>query len=88
MLLLDGVDVAVVHIGVEIGTFDDDVVLALNYTAVLKVSFALRGRFLTHFFNCCVAVDRKVTHNVPFDAADDKIDAAAESPIEKPHRLR
>ena len=43
LLLLDGADVAVVHIGVEIGTFDDDVVFALNYTAVLKVSFALRG---------------------------------------------
>ena len=62
------------HIGVEIGTFDDDVVLALNYMAVLKVSFALRGRFFTHFFNCCVAVDRTVTHNVLLDAVGDKIE--------------
>ena len=62
------------HIGVEIGTFDHDVVLALNYTAVLKVSFALRGRVFAHLFNCWVAVDRMTTHNVTLDAVGDKVE--------------
>ena len=62
------------HIGVEIGIFDHDVVLALNYTVFLKVSFALRGRVFSHLFNCCVAVNSTVTHNVPFDAVGDKVE--------------
>ena len=62
------------HIRVEIGTFDHDVVLALNYAAVFKVSFAPRGSVLAHLFNCYVAVDCIITHNVPLDTVGDKVE--------------
>ena len=36
------------YIGVEIGTFDHDVVLALNYTVVFKVSFVPERSVSSH----------------------------------------
>ena len=45
------------YISVEIGTFDNDLVVDLNYIDVFRDSFALRGRDFTHFFICCFAVD-------------------------------
>ena len=64
------------HIGVEIGTLDHDAILALNYMAVLKVSFALISCLITHFFNCYIVVDRSATRNVPPDAFGDKLECS------------
>ena len=70
-------------IGVEIGIFDHDVILALNYMAVLKVSFALISCLITLFFNFYIVVDRSATHDVPPDAFGDKLYCSYGVPMKK-----
>ncbi len=59
------------YISVEIGTFDNDLVVDLNYIDVFRDSFALRGRDFTHFFICALL---SITHNMPLDLVGYKVD--------------
>lgn len=64
-IFFDGVDVAVVYIGVEVVAFDDDVELAFDAADVFEVWVALGFGFGAGVFNAGFADDDVVAYDVP-----------------------
>ena len=73
-IFFDGVDVAVMDVGIEIVAFDDDVVSAFNRADVFEVRVALGFGLGAGRFNASLAGDDVIAHDVPLRFVGDEVE--------------